>query len=240
MVNELFLKNPNEFVNTNIFIDLKDKICHHKEGIVCEYFTQILDAKHKQVNTNRVTTNQKHVNINYCHNLQYALAKYGNPFYSSLGVYPHQKVHIDLLSGSKLAHHCAYMVPCAYEKHSKRNSNTWLILELLRNVVPLNGPCLALSQTNFWSSLSHHLFKYKQYQLPLIHNVVQGISGYKYFTKLDTLMKYFSLELDEESQELCVIMTPFGQIQLYMLTYGPKMRSWFCLTNYGTGPLWAW
>ncbi len=86
----------------------------------------------------------------------------------------------------------------------------------------------------------NNCIKYKQYLLPLVHNVVQGISGYKYFTKLDILMKYFSFELDEESHELCEIITSFGQILLYMLNNGPKMRSWFWLTNYGTGPSWAW
>ncbi len=41
-------------------------------------------------------------------------------FDESLGIYPHQKVHIDLLPGSELTHHCAYLVPHTHEQKSKK------------------------------------------------------------------------------------------------------------------------
>ncbi len=61
----------------------------------------------------------------------------------SLGVYPHQKVHIDYYQAQN-----RYTIVCIrvlefMNKHSKRNSNASLILEFLKNAEPQSGPHLA-------------------------------------------------------------------------------------------------
>ncbi len=48
------------------------------------------------------------------------MAKWGNLFDESHGVYPHQKVHIDLLSESEAEHHQAFPVPHAHERTFKK------------------------------------------------------------------------------------------------------------------------
>ncbi len=48
------------------------------------------------------------------------------------------------------------------------------------------------------------------------------ISGYKFFTKLDICMQYYTFELDEPSQVLCVIVMPFGKYKNKCLSMGLK------------------
>ncbi len=48
------------------------------------------------------------------------------------------------------------------------------------------------------------------------------VGGYRYFTKLDISMQYYTIKLDEESQELCIIVTTFGEYNYKHLPMGLK------------------
>ncbi len=58
-----------------MFIDLNDKPCQTKEDNIFEQeilnntASQILEAKYEEVNTNKVATDQKQLNINQCNDL---------------------------------------------------------------------------------------------------------------------------------------------------------------------------
>ena len=57
------------------------------------------------------------------------------------------------------------------------------------------------------------VLKHKEYPLPRIQDVLRRRPGYKFFTKIDLMMCYYTYELDDESADQCVIVTPYGKFR---------------------------
>jgi hypothetical protein len=141
-------------------------------------------------------------------------------FNGTLGVYPHKKVHIDIDPDAEPVHSRPYPVPQIHLKTFKKEPDHLVRIGVLaaQQESEWASPSFIIpkkdSRVRWISNLSqlNKVIRCKQYPLPIITDILRKHSGYKFFTKLDVSMQYYTFELDKESQDLCTIITPFWQI----------------------------
>ena len=190
----------------------------------------ILDAKYEATSGREVASKQVHLMTEQQNLLATALENTQELFDGNLGHYKHEKIHLEVENGAVPVHSKAYSVPV---KHQDAFLKELRHLETI-NVLKRCGPTEWASPTFIipkkdgrvrWISDLRELnkvLKRKVYPLPLIDEVVSRRAGYKFFTKLDLTMMYYSFELDDESKELCTIVTPYGKYQYQRMAMGLK------------------
>jgi hypothetical protein len=60
----------------------------------------------------------------------------------------------------------------------------------------------------------------KHKQLPTVEDILDKLSGSKYFTKFDCSSGFWTVQLDAESSKLCTFSTPFGNYSYRRLPFG--------------------
>jgi hypothetical protein len=183
------------------------------------FATEILDAKYERLDVVEVVKGLTHLNAHQKAELLSVLQENNKMFDGTLGVYPHKKVHNDIDPNAKSVHSRPYPVPRIHLKTFKGEHD-----HLVRIGIPAAqqeskwvSPSFIIPKKDgreCWISKLHQLNKVnrcKQYTLPIITDILRKHSGYKFFTKLDVSMQYYTFELDKESQDLCTIITPFGK-----------------------------
>jgi hypothetical protein len=146
-------------------------------------------------------------------------------FYGTLGVYPHKKAHIVIDPNTKPVHSRPYPVPQIQLKTFKTELDHLVRIGVIapQQVSEWASPSFITLKKNrrvCWISNSCQLNKvirHKQYPLPIIMDILCKHPGYKIFTALDVSMQYYTFELDEESQDLCTIITLFGKYKYLRL-----------------------
>jgi hypothetical protein len=195
------------------------------------YVTRILDAKYEKLDLDAFIAKQTHLNEVQNDDLKSIFRKHEKLFDGTLGVYPHKKVHIELHKDAKPVHSRAYHpVPKVHLDTFKKE-----LLHLCKiGVLEPAGLSEWASPTFItpkkdgrvpWVSNLRALNKVvrrQQYPLPIINDILKRRSGYSFFTKLDISMQYYTFELDDESKDLCTIVTPFGKYRYRRLPMGLK------------------
>jgi hypothetical protein len=151
-------------------------------------------------------------------------------FNGTLEVYPHKKVHIDIDPNAKPVHSRPYLVPQIHLKTFKKELHHLVRIGVLvaQQESEWASPSFIIPKKDgrvHWISNLRQLNKVirrKQYLLPIITDISRKRSGYKFFTKLDISMQYYTFELEKESQDLCTIITQFGKYKYLRLLMGLK------------------
>jgi hypothetical protein len=192
--------------------------------------TRILEAKCQKVDVNETAQKQTHLTQTQRDDLATLLSKRGTLFNGELGLHPHRKLHLDLVEDAKPTH----KRPCPVA-----HSNLETFKNELEHLVKLK--VLQRCGASEWAAPTfivpkkdgrarwvsdfrelNKLIKRKTHPLPRIMDVLCERSGHKFFTKLDILMQHCTFELDEESKDLCVIVTPHGNFKHNRLPMGIK------------------
>jgi hypothetical protein len=207
-------------------IQVEDEI-FGEDWLKC-FATEILDANYEKTDVAEVVKKLTHLNAHQKADFLLVVQENNKMFDGTLGVYPHKKIHIDINPNAKPVHSRPYPVPRIHLKTFKKE---------LYHLVEVG--VLAAQQKSEWASPSfitpkkdgrvcwisnlcqlNKVIKCTQYLLPIITDILRKRSGYKFFTKFDVSMQYYTFDFDEESQNLCTIVTPFGKYKYLRLLKG--------------------
>jgi hypothetical protein len=201
-----------------------------EETIECDCFDNMMDAKYNKVDPVDVAKSQTHLSHSQQNDLIKLLTKYETLFDGTLGKYPHKKLHLTLQEGATPVHHKAFPVPHAHTDVFKKELQHLVKIGVLEQVGPTEwaAPTFIVPKKDGrvrWVSdfrTLNSMLKRKEYPLPRIQDILHRRPGYKFFTKIDLTMCYYTYELDDESADLCVIVTPFGKFRYKRLPMGIK------------------
>ena len=192
------------------------------------FASQILQANYKPADTDKLAREQKHLTKNQQEDLAKLLREFSKLFSGELGKYQGQKVHLEVEKHAKPKHARPYSVPHTQMNLFKQELMRLVDIGVLRPIGATEWASPTFirpkkDNTVRWLTDFRELnkvLKRRVYPLPNIQEVLTKRSGYEFFSKLDISMCYYTFELDEESQELCTIITPFGKFCYNRLAMG--------------------
>ena len=205
------------------FMDIEDE--EHES-----FLKEILPSKYGKVDTNMVAEQQKHLDETKQNDLKQLLSKFPTLFNGELGQYTKKKIHLTMEEGSVPFHAKAYPVPIVHHKIFYEELQRLVAVGVLERCGQSEwaSPTFIIPKKDGrvrWVSDFRKVnkkLKRRIYPIPKIQDILSRRKGYKFFTKIDISMQYHTFELDDESKELCTIVTPFGKYRYKRLPMGIK------------------
>ena len=188
----------------------------------------ISESNYKKVDVAEVVNSCSHLSSSQKRDLKRVLQKYTRLFDGKLKVFPNEKIDLELDPTVPAYRARTYPVPRTHLDVFKKE------LDRLENegVLSRTGPSEWIAGSFIipkkdgsvrWISDFRALnkaIKRKAYPIPRIGDILSRRTGYKFLTKLDISMQYYTFELSEQAKNLCVIATPFGLYRYNRLPMG--------------------
>ena len=189
---------------------------------------EIKAANYSKVDIADVVNKQTHLSAEQREQLQELLSQFPNLFSGKLGRWPGGTIHLDIQEGATPVHKRHYPVPRIHEKTFKDELDRLVAIGVLERVGRSEwaAPTFIIPKKDgtvrFVSDFRalNKVIKRKVYPLPRIQDILARRKGYKFFTKLDISMQYYTFELDDKSKDLLTIATPFGLYRYKRLAMG--------------------
>lgn len=201
---------------------------YNYDPIESAFMIDIKAASYERQDIDDLIAKQKHLNDEQCKLLYDILSTFQTLFNNELKEFKGPRMDIELKPDVQPSFQKAYPVPNAHMQTFQTELNRLCQVRVLEKTRPTGwaAPTFIIPKKNNqirWVSDFRRLNRYirrRPYQLPIIHDVLRRRFGYKYFTKIDISMQYYTFGLTDRAQSYCVIATPFGYYKYLRVPMG--------------------
>jgi hypothetical protein len=190
-----------------------------------------IDNIYEVNDTNEIASSLTHLTPSQRDDLRKVFNDRRELFSGRIGCYTKRKFHIDLKPGAK-PYRCKHpyrIAQCdipAYKKEMERQCSLGLCFRVYDTAWGMPGFVRpkkdgSVRTTDDMRELNSRIER-TRYPLPTLKDIFERRRNYKFFTKIDISMQYYTFLLDEESSAMCVVVTPFGKYQRTRVPMGLK------------------
>ena len=180
--------------------------------------SQMMPAKYEKADLEKFAKEQTHLSPKQQDDLLQLWKKHKKLFDGTLGKYTGEKMHIDIIPGAKPIHTRPYPVTRDKAKLLKDELDRMVSMGVIEETGDSEWGSAAFGTPKKDGTIRvvadlralNKVIRPRRYPMPIVLDLLRKRLGYKFFSKLDISMQYWTFELDEESKDLCTIVTPFG------------------------------
>lgn len=193
---------------------------------------RILDADYRATDLNEYTANLTHLTAEQQRMLYDTLSEHENLFKGGLGTINVPPIHLELNHDPNMKpyHARPFPVPKCYEETTKTELDRLCRIGVIAEANDSEWAAPTFIQPKKTGDVRvltdfrelNKFIKRKPFPLPKISDLLQKLEGFKYATAIDLSMGYYHVQLDEESQNLCSFVMPWGKYKYLRLPMGIK------------------
>ena len=188
----------------------------------------ISDNKYEAANLDKLEANTEILNANQRKKLLVLLHKYEDIFDSTLGYSDTPPVRLDLKEGVQLVHSRSFPVSHVHKEPFLKEIQRMVAFGVLKKysdspwalptfIIP--KPNKTVRMVSDFRKVNSKLVR-KYFPIPKIIGIMQELEGFKWALTLDLNMGYYIIRLDLCSQDICIIITPWGRYKYLRLPSG--------------------